>query len=288
MRALAESLYRRVDWNWTQVRPPGLALGWEPEHGFLPYDWGGYNETMILHVLALGSPTHAVGPEAWRAWTSHYRWGTFQGQTHLGFAPLFGHQYSHVWLDLRGIRDAEMRAHDLDYFENSRRATLAQRDYAIANPGGFAGYGDRLWGLTACDGPIDTTLEIHGRRREFHAYDARGASFVRVGDDGTVAPTAAGGSIAFTPGPSIADAAIGCARATAIMVYGRYGFVDALNPTLDIAVPVPNGRIVPGVGWFDTDYLGIDQGPIVAMIENSAKRPGVANVCGATRTSSAA
>ena len=267
VRALAESLYARVDFTWTQARPPGMSLGWTPEQGFLPYDWGGFNETMILMVLALGSPTHPVGADAWREWTSHYRWGTFQGQQHLGFAPLFGHQYSHIWLDLRGIRDAEMRAHGLDYFENSRRATLAQRAYAIANPGHFAGYGESLWGLSACDGPLDSTFDVHGRQREFHTYDARGASFVRVGDDGTVTPTAAGGSIAFTPELSIPMLERLRAR-YGEQVFGRYGFVDALNPTLDVAVPVRHGRVVPGVGWFDTDYLGIDQGPIVAMIEN--------------------
>jgi hypothetical protein len=267
VRALAESLYRRVDFQWTQVRPPGMALGWTPEEGHLPYDWGGYNETMILQVLALGSPTHPVGADAWRAWTSHYRWGTFEGQQHLGFAPLFGHQYSHVWLDLRGIRDAEMRAHGLDYFENSRRATLAQRAYAIENPRHFAGYGDSLWGLSACDGPLDSTFEIRGRRFEFHTYDARGASFVRVGDDGTVAPTAAGGSIAFTPELSI-PMLKGLRERYGERVFGRYGFVDALNPTLDVDVPVHHGQVVPGVGWFDTDYLGIDEGPILAMIEN--------------------
>jgi len=267
VRALAESLYVRTDFRWMQVRPPAMSLAWTPEEGFLPYDWGGYNETMILMVLAMGSPSHACGPAAWREWTRHYRWGTFYGQQHLGFAPLFGHQYSHVWLDLRGIRDAEMRAHGLDYFENSRRATVAQRAYAIANPGHFAGYGDSLWGLSACDGPLDSTLEIGGRRLEFHTYDARGASFVRIGDDGTVAPTAAAGSIAFTPELSIPMLERLSAR-YGEQVFGRYGFVDALNPTLDVDVPVHHGRVVPGVGWFDTDYLGIDQGPIVAMIEN--------------------
>jgi hypothetical protein len=267
VRALAESLYVRTDFRWMQVRPPAMSLAWTPEEGFLPYDWGGYNETMILMVLAMGSPTHACGADLWSEWTKHYRWGTFYGQQHLGFAPLFGHQYSHVWLDLRGIRDAAMRAHDLDYFENSRRATLAQRGYAIANPGGFAGYGAALWGLTACDGPLDSTLELNGRKREFHTYDARGASFVRVGDDGTVAPTAAAGSIAFTPELSI-PMLEGLRARYGENVFGRYGFVDALNPTLDRDVPVRHGHVVPGVGWFDNDYLGIDQGPIVAMIEN--------------------
>ena len=268
VRALAESLYRRVDFRWAQIRPPTMALGWTPEEGHLPYDWRGYNETMVLQILALGSPTHPVSGESWRAWTAHYRWGTFYGQEHLGFAPLFGHQYSHVWLDLKGIRDSVMRAHDLDYFENSRRATLAQRAYAVANPGHFTGYGDSLWGLSACDGPLDGRLEVAGRTREFRTYAARGASFTEVLDDGTVAPTAAGGSIAFDPGH-----AIPMLRAVRSRygpdVFGTYGFVDALNPTLAIETPLHHGHVVPGVGWFDNDYLGIDQGPILAMAENA-------------------
>jgi hypothetical protein len=222
---------------------------------------------MILHVLALGSPTHPVGPDAWTAYTSGYRFGTFHGQEHLGFAPLFGHQYSHVWIDFRGIRDSVMRAHDLDYFENSRRATLAQRAYAIANPSGFAGYGAALWGLTACDGPIDKKLEVAGRTREFFTYRARGASFTEVIDDGTIAPTAAAGSIAFAP-EIVIPTLVAMRERYGEPLFGRYGFVDALNPTLNVDVPVQHGKVVTGAGWFDTDCLGIDQGPILAMIEN--------------------
>ena len=267
IRAVAESLFARADWNWAQVRPPTIALGWVPRQGHLPYDWRGYDEAMILHVLALGSPTHAAGPETWAAWCSGYRWGTFQGQQHLGFAPLFGHQYSHVWIDFRGIRDAFMRERGLDYFENSRRAVLAQRDYAIANPGGFRGYGERLWGLSACDGPLDGTVTAGGRAREFHTYQARGASFTGVTDDGTIAPTAAAASIAFAP--EVVFPTLAAMRSDwGEPLFGRYGFLDALNPTLDAPAALRHGRVVPGRGWFDTDYLGIDQGPILAMIEN--------------------
>jgi hypothetical protein len=268
VRALAESLYRRVDWEWARVRPPTMALGWTPEHGHLPYDWGGYNETMILHLLALGSPTHPTGADSWAAFTKGYRWGTFQGIEQLGFAPLFGHQYSHVWVDFRGIRDLWMAAHGLDYFENSRRATLAQRAYAIANPSGFRGYGPRLWGLTACDGPTDSTITIDGRQRAFHSYAARGASHVRITDDGTVCPAAAGGSMPFAP-RECAEVLWDMRASFGGNVYNDYGFVDALNPTLDVNVHVWAGRVVPGIGWFDTDQLGIDQGPMLAMIENA-------------------
>jgi hypothetical protein len=267
LRALADSIYRRVDFRWAQVRPPTMALGWDPESGHLPYDWRGYNETMILHILALGSPTYPTVPGSWDAYTQGYKWGTFQGQEHLGFAPLFGHQYSHVWIDFRGIRDSVMRAHDSDYFENSRRATYAQLAYAKANPSGFADYGDSLWGLTACDGPVDRTVTIGGRERTFRTYAARGASFTEVIDDGTIAPTAIGGSIPFAPEITI-PTLLAMVNRYREPLFGQYGFVDAMNPTLKQTIPVQHGRIVQNVGWFDTDYLGIDQGPIVAMIEN--------------------
>ena len=267
VRVLAESLYARVDWKWAQVRPPMIGHGWIPESGALPWDWIGYNEAMLVYVLALGAPEHAVEPAGWDAWTKGYRWGTFHGQQHLGFAPLFGHQYSHVWIDFRGIQDDWMRARGIDYFENSRRATLAQRAYAIANPQKWTGYGERLWGLTACDGPVERALEIDGRKREFHTYWARGASFTEVPDDGTVSPSAAGGSIAFAP-EVVLPMLMAMRDDFGAHVFSTYGFVDALNPTLRQAIPVQHGRIDPKLGWADTDYLGIDQGPILAMTEN--------------------
>jgi hypothetical protein len=266
IRALADSLYARADWIWASPRPPAIGHGWTPEDGFLEYDWRGYNEAMIVYLLALGSPTHPVPPEAWTAWTSTYRWGEFHGRTHLGFAPLFGHQYTHVWVDFRGIRDAFMREHDCDYFENSRRAAYAQQAYAIANPQGWSGYGADLWGLSACDGPIDGSAKIEGKRREFHTYWARGASFTEVQDDGTICPSAVAGSIAFAP--EIVLPTLARLRAYGEHAFNRYGFVDALNPTFKLQVPVYHGYVVPSVGWFDSDQLGIDQGPIVAMIEN--------------------
>jgi hypothetical protein len=180
---------------------------------------------------------------------------------------LFGHHYSHLWWDFRGIQDSLMRAHGIDWAENARRATLAQRAYAIRNPSGFRGYGERLWGLSACDGPLDGTLTIDGRKREFHTYSARGASRDEIVDDGTIAPTAAGGSIAFAPEVCI-PVLMAMRHDWGAHAFNAYGFVDALNPTLNVATRVPQGQVVPGTGWFDTDQLGIDQGPIVAMIEN--------------------
>ena len=267
IRSTAEQLYERVDWPWEQARPPAISMGWTPEEGLHSYDWQGYNEAMIVIVLALGSPTHPVDAGAWEQYTKTYRWGTFEGQEHLLFAPLFGHQYSHVWIDFRGIQDPFMRAHGIDYFENSRRATLAQHAYAIANPNGYRDYGDRVWGLTACDGPMDATLTIDGRKRAFYGYAARGATEGDVRDDGTIAPTGAISSIVFTPELSLA-ALREMKRRYGANLYSKYGFLDAFNPTLRTSRRGMAGRVDPQQGWFDVDYLGIDQGPIVAMIEN--------------------
>lgn len=267
IRDLVEKLYARVDWQWAQVRPPAVSHGWEPESGFIISDWKGYNEAMILYVLALGSPTHPVPPEAWQAWTSTYQWHRYFGQEHLTFGPLFGHQYSHVWIDFRGIQDEYMRGKGIDYFENSRRAAYSQQTYAIENPGGWRGYGAKLWGLTASDGPLDITLTIDGRKRTFHTYWARGTSPQELTDDGTLVPTAAAASLPFAP--EIVVPAIREMRDRyGEHLYGRYGFLDAFNPTFDVDVKPQHGKVVRGLGWFDTDYLGIDQGPIVAMIEN--------------------
>jgi len=267
IRVLTDRLFERVDWTWASVRPPSIGHGWTPENGHLPYDWRGYNEAMLVYLFALASPTHPVGVDAWEAWTAGYRWGEFEGREHFGFGPLFGHQYPQVWLDLRGVQDSVTAAHGLDYFENSRRAVLAQFDYAGRNPQGWTGYGADLWGLTACDGPVHGAYTIDGVPREFRTYWARGASFTGVDDDGTISPTAVGGSYPFAPeivGPTL----MAMARDHGDHLFGRYGFLDALNPTFRASTPVQHGRVVPGKGWYDTDYLGIDQGPILAMLEN--------------------
>lgn len=161
-----------------------------------------------------------------------------------------------------------MRGRGIDYFENSRRAALSQRSYAIENPMGWRGYGADVWGLTASDGPLDGTLTIDGRPREFHTYWARGVSAAERRDDGTIAPTAAVASIAFTPAISI-PAAVAMRERYSAISFGQYGFLDAFNPTLrDASAKLQHGKVDPALGWGDTDYLGIDQGPILAMIEN--------------------
>jgi hypothetical protein len=269
IRALADSLYLRVEWNWIDPQQkPRMGMGWHPETGFIPYAYHGYDEAMLLYILAIGSPTHPIQPAAWTAFTSTYPWREFYGQEHVNFAPLFGHQYSHVWIDFRGIQDEYMRGRGIDYFENSRRATLSQREYAIHNPMGWRGYGADIWGLTASDGPIDTVLVVNGQPRQFWSYRARGAAATQIEDDGTIVPTAAGGSIPFAPEITI-PALKAMRRQYGQHLWGQYGFLDAFNPTFQWTdLRLTHGRVVPGVGWFDTDYLGIDQGPILIMAEN--------------------
>jgi hypothetical protein len=270
IRALAEKIYRRVDWKWAQNRPPMLSHGWRPETGFLRFDWRGYNEGMLMYILALGSPTHAIEPEAWTEWMRTYKdtYGEFSGQKFLSFGPQFGHQYSHVWIDFRGIYDDFNREQGFDYFENSRRAAYAQRAYARDNPMRWRGYDSEIWGLTACDGPADTVQIYNNEERGFFTYAARSTASVHILDDGTIAPTAAVASIAFAP--EIVIPTIRAFRARfGEHLYQKYGFLDSVNPSFTFTdVPLRHGRIIENVGWVADDYLGIDQGPIVAMIEN--------------------
>ena len=265
VRRLVDEIYGRVDWRWAQVRQSAISHGWTPEGGFLPYDWRGYNEAALVYILALGSPTHPVAPDAWREWTRDYDklLRTEHGQTHVAFTQLFGHQYTHVWVDFRGILDAPMSKAGFDYFENSRRATYAQRAYAIANPMRWTGYGENVWGLTASDGSANVEAVFGGEKRRFRTYFARGTD----ADDGTIAPTAAAASIAFAPEIAI-PAVEEMHRRYGQYIYGDYGFYDAFNPSFDFDVPLQHGRRIPGFGWVASDYLGIDQGPIVAMLEN--------------------
>jgi hypothetical protein len=266
VRELAERIYSRVDWTWAARRPPIVSMGWRPEVGHYESEWRIYDESMILYLLALASPTHPLPGDAWEEYTAGRRLQEYRGQAHVNFAPLFGHQYSHVWVDFRGIVDESMAEKGLDYFENSRRATLAQRAYAIANPGRWTGYGPDVWGLTACDGP-DGKAVVNGRPVDFWGYAARGAAAGEERDDGTLAPTAALGSLPFAP-EVVVPAVVEMHRRYGAHLYSTYGFRDAFNPSVPDGTAVRAGRVVPGAGWFDTDYLGIDQGPILAMIEN--------------------
>ncbi len=242
IRQLAGSLFDRIDWNWMANGRSVLGMGWKPESGFLSSTWKGYNEAMILYVFAIGATNQPVAAQQWQNWTSTYTWQTLFGRQFVPFPPLFGHQYSHCWIDFRHVSDAYMRTKASTYFENSRRATLAQRDYCIANPKKFTGYSANVWGLTACDGP---------GREGFLGYAARGAPPTQ-NDDGTIAPTAPGGSIVFAPEESIAALRFMYTQYRT-NIWTGYGFRDAFNLADK---------------WWDPDVLGIDEGPILLMAEN--------------------
>jgi len=268
IRELATQLYRRVEWSWMQPRAPLVAMAWTPEDGFGPADYQGFDEALFLYVLALGSPDHPIAAEAWPAYVATYQWGEFEGQHYAQFGPLFGYQYAHCWIDPHQLQDDCFRRRGIDCWTHSRRATYAHFAYCQANPRGFVGYGRRLWGLTACDGPALARRPVAGREIAFERYMARGASARETVDDGTVAPCAAGGSLPFAP-----EIVIPALRAMAddfgSDVFGPYGFVDAFNPTFTWPdADIERGRVDPRRGWFDSDHLGIDQGPILLMIEN--------------------
>ncbi len=236
IRAMADGIFNRVDWNWMAQGTDMVSMGWNPPGSFIPNNWIGYNEGMLIYCLGLGAATNPLPASAWSRWTSGYSWTTNYGQAFVPFPPLFGHQYSHCWIDFRHSADAYMNSHNSTYFQNSRRATLAQRAYCMANPMGRVGYGSNVWGLTACDGPT--------------GYAARGAPPAE-NDDGTIAPTAAGGSMAFAP--EYALPALRQFYGFRKNIWTAYGFRDAVNL---------------GQQWYASDELGIDQGPIVIMIEN--------------------
>jgi predicted esterase len=262
IRDAADFLYRRVEFDWYLNEHRRLSMGWFPERGFLAADWRGYNEAMVLLIMALGSPTHPAPAQMWEKWCEPYFRAEFRGQDHVNFGPLFGHQYSHCWIDFRGIQDGYMRQAGFDYFENSRRATLAQRRYCIDNPLKFKGYGENIWGLTAGDGP-DAEMLHEGKKIFCPGYGARGAAIDYQDDDGTIAPTAAVSSLPFAPEV--------CLPALEAMwnrwPIGKYGFFDGYNETFTDLSKSPNAQ--PGhTYWVDRDQLGIDQGPIVLMMEN--------------------
>lgn len=271
IRDTAERIVARADWPWFRNGGPVVSMGWRPESGFIPAGWRGYNEGMMVWLLALGSAGRPIADDGWSAWTGGYA-GHWRGEgptRRLAFAPMFGHQYSHVWIDFRGLYDAPMRRAGFDYFENSRRATHANRAYCAANPMGWAGYSREVWGLTACDGPGGTEAEWRGRRRRFHGYAARGPVGEPDGlDDGTIAPTAALGSMPFAP-EICAPAAEAMHRFHGARIYGRYGFLDSFNPSFRRTdLKVETGTVDPEHGWVARDWLGIDQGPILLMPAN--------------------
>lgn len=257
VRQLANTLYERADWSWACDHGPTLTHGWRPESGFIPYRWRGYDEGLLLYILGLGSRTHPLPPNAYSAYTESYEWRNIYGRELLYSGPLFTHQLSHMWIDFRGIRDEFMRDHNSDYFQNSRHATYVQQQYAIRNPLKFAGYGKHCWGFTASDGPGCIKRTVDGVEREFYDYTARGAPFGP--DDGTVSPWVVVGSLPFAP-----EIVIPTVWNFAQMQMGMtrlYGFKPSFNQTFAVEGSE--------TGWWVTPYhFGIDQGPVVLMIEN--------------------
>ena len=255
LRELVDVLYRRVDWPWAQDGGTTIRQGWKPECGFLHYGWEGYNEAIVLYVLALGSPTHPLEGDCYQAWTGTYQWENLYGYDFLYAGPLFVHQFSHAWIDFRGIQDRFMREKRCDYFENSRRATEVQREYARRNPHGFAGYDEHCWGLTACDGPSHELPELAHERRRWFGYAARGVPYGP--DDGTLSGWAAVASLPFAP-----EIALSAAR----KMLQRYPemvpaqqFASGFNPTVTRA---------DRSAWVSAGHFGLDQGIVVMMIEN--------------------
>lgn len=255
IRDLSEKMLNRADWKFftlpeTHKMPYSICLGWTPEDQYHAWGWHGYNEALILYVIAAGLGMENA-EQGYKTWLSTYKWGEpYEGLAHVLFPPLFGHQYSHMFIDFRNLADTYLREKGIDYFENSRRATHTQREYAKENSKGWVGYDSLIWGITACDGPGFSRGD-----KEFLGYAGRGTSGSEYNyfDDGTIAPTAAGGSIAFAPEIVIPTLMNFKKKFEDKGLWGSYGFVDAFNLTAD---------------WYGKDYLGIDQGPLIIMIEN--------------------
>ncbi|HZI48667.1 MAG TPA: glucoamylase family protein [Pyrinomonadaceae bacterium] len=234
---LATRIYQRVDFRW-MLNSDRLLLshGWKPESGFLRARWDTYSEDTILYVLAIASPTHPISPASWYAlWRDRYRYEGHSYFTTIG-VPLFMHQYAHAWIDYRNRR--ESKGDRIDYFQNSIAATLAHRAFCINLSYDFPAFGPDIWGITASDSA--------------KGYLAWGGPPRDPDIDGTVVPSAAGGSLMFTPDLSTRALESMHSRYGA-KIYGKYGFVDAFNPQ---------------TGWTDTDVIGINAGIILLSAEN--------------------
>jgi hypothetical protein len=229
---LANDIFNRVDWTWLSEDTSLLPHGWTPELGFLPYRWDYYSELMMMYLLGLGSSSHPLKTEAWDAWKRT----TFEydGLRYIGsFAPLFVHQYSQAWFDFRGKRDRYT-----DYFQNSAIATDVHRRFCIELSKQFPDYSDDLWGITASDSQ--------------KGYVVWGGPPAMGPIDGTVVPSAAGGSLPFLTQPVMR--VLRNIRNKYPMAWSTYGFVDAFNPVTN---------------WYDADVVGIDTGITLLMAENA-------------------
>jgi hypothetical protein len=234
LATLANDLYERVDWPWLLTSNGMLSMGWTPENGFHKARWDQYNEGYLIYLLGMGSRTHPLSPESWRAW-KRQPVITYAGLSFLQCPPLFTHQYPQAWFDLRDLRDDYA-----DYFRNAQLATIAQRQWCIDELGKrFSTYGPNIWGISASDSA--------------HDYQAWGGPPAQGNIDGSVVPCAAGGSLAFEPRLCL-DALAAMRQRFGEKAYLKYGFVDAFNPAAN---------------WYNPDVLGIDVGITVLMAENA-------------------
>jgi hypothetical protein len=228
---LANLILNRVDWTWLSEDTSLLTHGWTPEIGFLSSRWDYYSELMMMYLLGMGSSAHPLNAQTWNAWKRL----TFEydGLRYIGsFAPLFIHQYSQAWFDFRGKRDKYA-----DYFQNSAIATEVHRRFCRELGKQFPNYSDDLWGITASDSQ--------------QGYVVWGGPPATGPIDGTVVPSAAGGSLPFLPEPTLR--VLKNIRNKYPQAWSKYGFVNAFNPLTN---------------WYDTDVIGIDTGIILLMAEN--------------------
>ncbi len=238
VEALADAIYARVDFPWmltdggAKADSLTLSHGWKPESGFLSSRWDSYCEHMVLYLLGIGSATHAIPAETWEAWNRPV--GEYGGHETFRVGPLFTHQFSHAFVDFRGVHDGCGR----DYWQSSVNATLANRQFCIDHADEHETHGPDLWGLSACDGP--------------DGYRAYSAPPGRVEQDGTVAILATLASAPFTP-TLVESVAASLIKRHRDDVWGRYGFTDSVNLDRDFWAP---------------DVIGIDVGAAVLMIEN--------------------
>ena len=256
IRSLSATLLGRMDWKFMQMsatakHPNAISMAWSPENGLLNHGWSGYNEGLFLYILAAGTGMENVNV-SYDSWLSTYEWKTpYIGLSHVAFPPLFGHQFSQAFIDFRGLGDKYMKEKGIDYFENSRRATYVQRQYAIENPKGWVGYDSLCWGVTASDGPGG---QFNFGDKKFEGYAGRGTSGPdnTIAEDGTIAPYGSISSLPFAPEivlPTIRS----INERYGNKLWDKYGYFDSFNPTAK---------------WFNADYIGIDQGPMLIMIEN--------------------
>ncbi len=235
----ATKLYKNINWEWYLDKSTNqFYMGYTPENGFFGH-WDMYAEQLMLYILGVASPTFPVETSTYSNFqkpVTDYKGIKDIVYTYCG--TLFTYQYSHAWIDFRNRKDEQ----GIDWFENSKKATLANRKYCIENQEKYKTFGENSWGLTACIGPKG----YNG------GFGAMPAFSTLEENDGTVSPSGAAGSIIFTPKLSIKALEH---YAHFPKFWGKYGFKDAYN--LDGKRP-----------WYAKECIGIDKGISMLMIEN--------------------